>query len=201
MSNIIALFSHGLRRRGRDRFEELVAPHVEHLYRLAYRFTGARNDAEDLVQDLLVKLYPRCGELERVEALRPWLARALYHQFIDGVRRYHADPLRNSEDPEVLEEFAAPRANTEQEIATEQLRDRLVTALETLNPDQRALITLHDVEGYTLTELEGILDTPLGTLKSRLHRARARMRDQLGKDDDPMEPSKGYSRVKGRGQS
>ncbi len=190
METIVSLF----RGRRSDQFEELIAPHIEHLYRLAYRFTGSRNDAEDLMQDLLVKLYPRAGELARVEALRPWLARALYHQFIDGVRRARRDPLSGSEDEEALASHASSLPGGERLLETAQLRDQLIAALTTLNEDQRALITLHDVEGYTLTELEAVLDTPLGTLKSRLHRARARMRRALGADPR-TEPSASEMRL------
>jgi RNA polymerase sigma-70 factor (ECF subfamily) len=70
-------------------------------------------------------------------------------------------------------------------------RERILAALEQLNPEQRAVIAMHDVEGYSLEELATILETPLGTLKSRLHRARQRMRSLL-----PMEPFSGGERVK-----
>ena len=68
-------------------FESLLAPHVDHLYRLAYRFTGNSHAAEDLVQDVLVKLYRMQGEIERLEKPRPWLARVLYHEYVDRWRR------------------------------------------------------------------------------------------------------------------
>ena len=72
-------------------FEDLLRPQVEYLYRLAWRFTGSVADAEDLVQDVLIKLFPRTQELLDIEKLRPWLARVLYHQYIDSVRqRYYA---------------------------------------------------------------------------------------------------------------
>lgn len=69
------------------RFAELLRPHVEYLYRLAWRFIASEADAEDLVQDLLLKLYPRTAELAAVEVLRPWLARVLYRQYVDTVRQ------------------------------------------------------------------------------------------------------------------
>ncbi|MFQ5488882.1 MAG: RNA polymerase sigma factor, partial [Gammaproteobacteria bacterium] len=69
-------------------FERLLRPHLEQLYRLAYRFTGNATDAEDLVQDLLIKIYPRREELKQVEKLRPWLARVMYNLFIDHKRRH-----------------------------------------------------------------------------------------------------------------
>jgi len=74
-------------------FEDLLRPQVEYLYRLAWRFTGSVADAEDLVQDVLIKLFPRTRELLEIERLRPWLARVLYHQFVDSVRQRARSPI------------------------------------------------------------------------------------------------------------
>ena len=69
------------------RFDALVRPHLDAMYRFAYRLAGQQQDAEDLVQDVVVKLFPKLDELESVDQLRPWLNRVLYRQFIDQVRR------------------------------------------------------------------------------------------------------------------
>src|SRR3989442_13998665 len=74
-------------------FEDLLRPQVEYLYRLAWRFTGSVADAEDLVQDVLLKLYPRTRQLVDIEQLRPWLARVLYRQHVDLVRRPARSPI------------------------------------------------------------------------------------------------------------
>src|SRR5258708_14368480 len=74
-------------------FEKLLRPQVEYLYRLAWRFTGSVADAEDLVQDVLLKLYPRTRELVNIEQLRPWLARVLYRQYVDLVRQRARSPI------------------------------------------------------------------------------------------------------------
>src|SRR6266481_1462055 len=74
-------------------FEVLLRPQVEYLYRLAWRFTGSVADAEDLVQDVLIKLYPRTQELLGIQRLRPWLARVLYHQYVDSVRQRARSPI------------------------------------------------------------------------------------------------------------
>lgn len=181
MGTIVQLFSRTTHRG----FEALLAPHVEHLYRLAYRFTGQRVDAEDLVQDLLVKLYPRREALEHIEQLRPWLIRTLYHHFIDHVRRSERNPLNNA-----LELASELDGNTD-EAEVSVLRRQIEVALAQLNPDQRVVVSLHDMEGYTLQELQAVLDTPVGTLKSRLHRARAALRGILRME--PLSPQKRYT--------
>lgn len=161
-------------------FDSLLRPYLDHLYRLAYRFCGNRSDAEDLVQDLLVKLYPRHAEVAQVEKLRPWLVTTLYRMFIDGTRRKARSRLELIDDEtSFYDSVACGGDRPDQSLAREQRIDQMHAAFERLSDDHRTLLTLHDIEGYSLIELEGMLDVPLGTLKSRIHRARARMRDWL----------------------
>lgn len=171
--------------RRRDEFERLLVPHLKGLYRLAYRLSGQRQDAEDLVQELLIKLYPRCHELRTVENLRTWLARILYNLHIDALRRRARSPLGHSEvlDESLPHDLTYPLAfEPEQHAEHLLLQRRLQHAIGTLNDDQRTLLALHDMEGYTLQELTHVLDTPIGTLKSRLHRARKALREQLTRE-------------------
>jgi len=172
-----------------EAFERVVAPQVESLYRLAYRLTGHRHDAEDLVQELLVRLYPRCAELANLDEPRSWLARSLYNLFVDGLRSRQRSPvgLADFGSEELLGSMADAGATPEAQTDRHLLQRRLVEALATLNEDQRLVVALHDMEGYTLTELEHVLDTPLGTLKSRLHRARESLKRQLR--EEPFAPA------------
>lgn len=176
-------------------FDDLLRPQVEYLYRLAWRFTGSVPDAEDLVQDVLLKLFPRTKELLEIDKLRPWLARVLYRQYVDSVRKKSRSPIELVYDADgednPLDALATAKEGPEEHAERVSLRDSLLEALRQLNPEQRAVIAMHDVEGYSLEELETILETPLGTLKSRLHRARQRMRALL-----PMEPFSGGERVR-----
>ena len=176
-------------------FEDLVRPQVEYLYRLAWRFTANVPDAEDLVQDVLLKLYPRTEEMLGIQRLRPWLARVLYHQYVDSVRQRARSPVLQlvtegdgEDDP--LDKVPTTREGPEEHAERSGLRDLILDALRQLNPEQRAVVTMHDVEGYSLEELETMLETPLGTLKSRLHRARQRLRALI-----PMEPFSLIERV------
>lgn len=173
------------------RFDELVRPHLTYLYRLSFRFCGNQADAEDLVQDLLLKLYPRCAELEQVDKLRPWMVTSLYRMFVDGTRRQKRSPLELIDDEVAFYETATSNeASPAQDLAEDQRIDQIQSAFERLSEDHRVLLTLHDIEGYRLVELEKILDVPVGTLKSRIHRARARMRKILESADiSPGTPS------------
>lgn len=170
-----------------SKFEDLLRPHVEYLYRLAFRFTGSVADAEDLVQNVLLKLYPRTRELTDIEQLRPWLARVLYRQYVDFVRQRARSPTAElatdtGDDDDPLDTLQAIEDGPEEQAERSRWRERILSALDRLNPEQRAVVTMHDVEGYSLEELATILETPLGTLKSRLHRARHRLRSLLAKE-------------------
>jgi RNA polymerase sigma-70 factor (ECF subfamily) len=179
------------------RFENLLRPHLKRLYRLAYRFTGSREDAEDLVQSLLVKLIRQEDRLAEVELLAPWLARSLYHLYVDQARqRGRARAALGSPVSDAAVIAAIPdevSESPEQAAELHLTQRRLAAALAQLPVEQRALIAWHDMAGYTLEELAVALEVPLGTLKSRMHRGRANLRRIL------MEPSAARERVYGLG--
>ena len=179
MEKVISLIQHFSQA---SDFETIMKPHLLGLYRLAFRLTGKAADAEDLVQDVLVKLYPKRQELAEVEKLRPWLAKVLYRTFLDEQRRLKRSPLHlvnkktEHEDCDILDSLPSDDCGPEEDTQAYQMRGLLQQAIRSLNPDQQHICMLHDVEGYTLSELEDILETPIGTLKSRLHRARKNLR-------------------------
>ena len=181
-----------LRQSEHEQFESLLHPHLPRLYKLAYRFTGQRADAEDLVQDVVVKLYPRLQEMQKVERLGPWLARVLYRHFVDKVRSKQRSPLHLvGEDEPAADDREDIKPGPAGNVEAALLQNRLQEALDQLNEDQRTLIILHDVEGYTLNEIHTIQVVSIGTLKSRLNRARNRLRDLLKN----MEPFDAIKRV------
>jgi RNA polymerase sigma factor (sigma-70 family) len=168
-------------------FERLLREHVPALYRSAYRWTGAVDRAEDLVQQLLIRLYPRLPELRELDQLRPWALRVMYRIFVDELRRERASPVQfgieapsDTELPAGDEDAWLDPAPGPAELAEQELtQERVVRAWELLGEEHRVVLTMHDIEDYTLPELARIMDIPLGTLKSRLHRARARLRELL----------------------
>lgn len=180
-----------------DAFENLLAPHIEHLYHLAYRFTGNTTSAEDLLQDVLIKVFSKSDALRTYDNPGAWMARVMYHEYVDEWRRsrHQPKPWSTLVDEELDSVERVPddtlRANPERQVANTELRNRLVAGLARLNADQRAILVLHDVEEYTLEECAAIISEPIGTCKSRVFRARARLRGFLGgpysrwKNDEP----------------
>jgi RNA polymerase sigma factor (sigma-70 family) len=171
-------------------FDALVRPHVMALYRFAYRLMRDRADAEDLVQDVLLKLYPRTNELAEVRDLKPWLLRVVYHQFVDVLRKRSRSAVSVSD----ATDLDVPDLAQEPEhcFDVSQMAARIRDAVQRLSRDQQVLVTLHLIDGYTLEEVAQVLDVPLGTLKSRLHRTRAQLRKIL-----QLEPFAPLERVNG----
>lgn len=178
------------RRRAReDRFVALVFPHLRSLYRLGYRLTGNAEAAEDLVQDTLAALLPRVGELDAVAQLRPWLAKVLYRRFVDGYRRQRRCPVDSSVsiddecNPSLMDTAAAADLD---HMARLDLQRSFHCALLTLPESWRNTVLLHDVEGYTAAEVAEILELEVGTVKSRLHRARKKLRRLLATEAENL---------------
>lgn len=174
------------RGRHKDSLTDLLRPHIPRLYRLAYRLTGNEADSEDLLQDLVIKLHGRAGEIAALDKPGIWLARVLYRLYIDAYRRALRRPVAVSESEvgadhdNPFEGPADDEARQPERLTDRRLEaQRLQAALDSLNQDQRAVVILHDVEGYSLPELEYLLSLPVGTLKSRLHRGRRRLRKLL----------------------
>jgi RNA polymerase sigma-70 factor (ECF subfamily) len=161
-------------------FERLVRPHFDRLYRLAWRLAGSKSEAEDLFQELLIKAYGKIEDLANIEQPGPWLCRVMYNLFIDEQRRFTRHRMRIVDEGQLGPEGIENSAGTDDPVANnEQIEQilRLENALAQLSDEHRIVVLLHDTEGYKLTEIQELTGTPVGTIKSRLHRARARLRE------------------------
>lgn len=170
MNNVFSFFQ-----KQKQPFEELIAPHMNALFKVAFQYTGNQHDAEDLLQDLLLFLFTKQDEMQHIEKLKPWLMRCLYNRFVDMYRKKQRQPQLEDIQDEKVQPLFKHQDNHQQ---TEQ-KDEIYAALNTLTADQRAVITLHDINGYTLPELAEIMAVPLGTLKSNLHRARNTLKKRI----------------------
>jgi len=161
-------------------FGALVAPHLAALFRSAYRLTGNRSDAEDVVQEVCVRAYTHLAALRALDQPKSWLLKIAYRVFVDGVRRRARSPVRAT-----AEDFDATRPSDEpspeDRVEAELAERRLLCALASLDRQQRALLALH-VEGYTLAELEAMTELSADVLKARLYRARMRLGKLLAAD-------------------
>lgn len=166
-------------------FEHLVRPHFDRLFRLAWRLAGSKADAEDLFQELLIKAFGKLDELVNIDQPGPWLCRVMYNLYVDDRRRFARQRIHTVEEGHLpgdgLAGLPGPDDPVYNNQRIEQLQ-RLDKALAQLSDEHRLVVLLHDTEGYKLTEIQDLTGVPVGTVKSRLHRARARLRDILTAD-------------------
>ena len=166
-------------------FDQLVRPHFERLYRLAFRLTGSKAEAEDLFQELLIKAFGKLDDLADIEEPGSWLSRVMYNLFVDQHRLFVRQRMHLVDEGHLPGEGLAGLAGDDNPVANnERLQQfqQLDSALQQLSEEHRIVVLLHDTEGYKLTEIQELTGTPVGTIKSRLHRARARLREILSAD-------------------
>ncbi len=162
----------------RSAFEAALAPHMDRLWRLALRFQGNSSDAEDLLQELVSRAWDKRATVLELDAPGPWLGRVLYRLHVDRWRRRGA-----FDQAESLDDALQIEATSQTEAALERVSvDEILAEVERLPEHQRAVLLLHDGEGYRLEEIATMVGAPVGTLKSRLHRARAAVRRRFEED-------------------
>ena len=169
----------------RASFDTLLRPHLDRLYRISFRLAGSKPEAEDLFQDVLVKAFARLDDLLDVREPAPWLCRVMYNHFIDHRRRIRRARLVCVEESQLPGRSLESLPGDLDPVRDAERLDnimRLDQALATLSDEQRLVVLLHDVEAYKLEEIHQITGDPVGTIKSRLHRARARLREVLSTD-------------------
>ncbi len=165
-------------------FTDLTAPHLPRLFRIGMRLTHHTSESEDLVQEALTRAWANWGRFERSGSLGAWLARILINTFISRHRHQKVvsstaarpDLLQHLFDPCRIAEAAAPERRWHRDAFS----DEVVAALDTLPEHYRSVVELVDIRGLPYKEAAEQLDCPLGTIMSRLHRARRLLREQLG---------------------
>lgn len=167
----------------RELFEEQALPYLDRLYSAALRYTRDPSDADDLVQETYVKAYRKFHQYEQGTNLRAWLYRILTNTFISGyrqkVRQPSEYPQEEIDDFSLYDQLGGVGESAEHEVLERITADEVKDALAEL-PDQfRMAVYLADVEGFSYQEIAEIMDTPIGTVMSRLHRGRKQLQKSL----------------------
>jgi RNA polymerase sigma-70 factor (ECF subfamily) len=167
-----------------DIFNDEFLPHLNSMYNFGYRLTLDRDDAKDLVQDTYLKAYRFTDSFQKGTNAKAWLFRILKNSFINDYRKKSKEPAKvdyqevetyyNSED---VDRQITPDLRVES--LSNMIGDEISNALNSLDVDFRTVIILCDLEGFKYEEMAKILDIPIGTVRSRLHRARALLKDKL----------------------
>ena len=183
-----------IRRQHRARFERDVVPYLERMYPGALRLTRNHADAEDLLQETFAKAYASFGKFQPGTNLGAWLHRILTNTYIDHYRKRQRELLRadasDIQDPDLAATRCDPVLavrSAEAEVLGHQPDPRVRNALQVLEQDLRTVVYLADVEGYGYREIAEIMGTAVGTVGSRLFRARWQLRDHLHDQAPPRQ--------------
>ena len=168
-------------------FDQEFMPHIDSMYNFAFKLTNDEDDANDLVQDTYLKAFRFINSFERGTNAKAWLFRILKNSFINDYRKKSKEPSKvDYQEIETVynsnEDFGSEVEHTTDlryEAVQDMIGDEVATALNSLPVDFRTVIILCDIEGFTYEEMAKILDIPIGTVRSRLHRARNLLKDKL----------------------
>ena len=165
-------------------FESEFLPHIDSMYNFAYRLTFDEDDSKDLVQDTYLKAYRFIESFEQGTNAKAWLFRILKNSFINDFRKKSKEPSKV--DYQEVETFynsdeidKTITTDLRVETVQEMIGDEISNALNSLDVDFRTVIILCDLEGFKYDEMAKILDIPIGTVRSRLHRARNLLKERL----------------------
>lgn len=172
----------------RERLEAEALTHIDALYRTALRMTRNQSDAEDLVQEAYLRAFRALDQFRDGTNLRAWLFRIMTNAYINDYRKRSRRPVNSSLDD--IEEFylydhlidsgVQPNSERPEDIVLNRLTaDDVLGSLDSLSDDFRHVVLLADVEGFTYREIAEILDIPVGTVMSRLYRARRKLQSSL----------------------
>jgi len=172
-------------------FDNEFLPQIDSMYNFAYRLTYDEDDAKDLVQETYLKAFRFIDSFQRGTNAKAWLFRILKNSFINDFRKKSKQPAKV--DYQEVETYYNSEGVDESittdlrvEAVQDMIGDEVSNALNSLAVDFRTVIILCDLEGFTYEEMAKILDIPIGTVRSRLHRARNLLKDKLKSYADSM---------------
>ncbi|HEV8339640.1 MAG TPA: sigma-70 family RNA polymerase sigma factor [bacterium] len=168
-------------------YESLVRRYGTYVYNLAFRMSGSDADAKDLAQEAFIRVFRAFRRIDPEAPLEAWLHRIVKNLYIDLIRKYPKGRLESLWAPvptagggEVTREWPGPEADNPETVVDAQMDDVVQRALLGLPKDLRMVVVLSDIQGLAYEEIAQMLAVPLGTVKSRLHRARKILQGRLG---------------------
>lgn len=182
----MVLMADNTKKAARDKvFNEEFLPQIDALYTFAYHLTYSEEDANDLVQEAYLKAYRFIDNYEVGTNAKAWLFRILKNAFINDYRKKKNQPSKVDYEEVIIhhnEEEGSSYSSYDDlrtEMFDKMMGDEVTTAINALPVDFRTVILLCDVEGFSYEEISKIIDVPIGTVRSRLHRSRKMLKEKL----------------------
>ncbi|MFO7294684.1 MAG: sigma-70 family RNA polymerase sigma factor [Clostridia bacterium] len=164
-------------------FEELVSFYAKKIYNYCYRMTNNREDAEDLAQEVFIKVYRNLKSFKRDSRFSTWIYRIAYNTCVDRYRKskkLDTVSLNYGKDEDAVEiQLVSDDPLPEEEVIKKERYRKLQACIASLKPEYKTALILRDIQNYSYAEIAEILQVPLGTVKSHISRARAALCDAL----------------------
>lgn len=165
-------------------WEALLQTYTRRVYNLCYRFTGRSEDAEDLTQEIFIKVFRTLKSYDPLRAkFTTWINRIARNHLVDHYRRTRGDRATSVLDGEMPIADASPGGNPEGSVESRERRERLQVGLSRLSPDLREAVILRDLQDLDYAEIAQVLQIPEGTVKSRINRGRLELARTLKRMD------------------
>ena len=168
-----------------EALEELLQRHEKIVYYIVLRTMGAGEDVKDISQEVFLKAYRNLSKFDGKSTFSTWIYRIAVNTCIDEMRKrkgkqtYSLDAELEQEDGNYQRQFADTADTPEQSLIRQELRQEVVTALEQLSPEHKTALVLREMQGFSYEEISEITQTPLGTVKSRISRAKIQLKEEI----------------------
>ncbi|SNZ17614.1 RNA polymerase, sigma subunit, SigW [Terribacillus aidingensis] len=184
MENIIKHHIKNVKKGDQAAFEEIVSFYQNKVYHIVFRMIGDTYEAQDIAQEAFIRAYTNIHSFDENRKFSTWLYRIATNLSIDRLRKkkpdYHLDAeVKGTEGLDMYSQLAADQALPEEEVQNMELQSNIHKEILSLPPKYRGVIVLRFLDDLSLAEIGEILDLPLGTVKTRIHRGRELLRKKL----------------------
>ena len=168
-----------------ESFELLISSYDKRAYNIAYRVMGNEEDAKDMAQEALLRVFRALKDFKGQSSFSTWLYRIVTNVCLDELRRrknekyVSMDSAIQTDNGELHMELCSDKETPENVYERVEQRELIKSAIREMNEEYRSVIVLRDIQGFSYDEISNILDCSLGTVKSRINRARTMLRDKL----------------------
>jgi RNA polymerase sigma-70 factor (ECF subfamily) len=168
-----------------ESFELLISSYDKRAYNIAYRIMGNEEDAKDMAQEALLRVFRSIKDFKGQSSFSTWLYRIVTNVCLDELRRrknekyVSMDSTIQTEDGELHMELCSDKETPESAYERTEQKELIMNAIRNLNEEYRSVIVLRDIQGFSYEEISSMLDCSLGTVKSRINRARTMLRERL----------------------
>lgn len=171
-------------------FEDLISKYETKVFNITFRMLGDYTEAEDVSQDILIKVFKSIKGFKEQSSFYTWLYRITVNECLDMIKKkkktaaYSLDAPLETEKEEMKREIEDTGESVEDKVERNELRKYLAEAMGTLSNEHKAVIVLRDIQGFSYEEIAEIVKCPPGTVKSRINRARCELKDILSKNKE-----------------